>query len=510
MSYTVEQKVGNYIYVYNVESYWDKQKKQPRQTKTYLGKKDPETGKIISTQKEYNCWDYGNIYFLNAVSEHIGLTEILKSVFPESWQEILYCAFFEVSERKPLYLCNSWLDSTYSREIKNLPSQRISDLLKEIGSSDDDRYQFFKLWSKKRKKTRFIVFDITSPSSYSKGIDLLEWGYNRDGERLLQINLGVIYGEPSSLPLYYRIYPGSIHDARTLKNMIEYIDSLKMKNRIFILDKGFYSTYNLKKMGEEYDFIIPYSFNNKNALELIKKHSKNINAHSNAFRFDKRILFCVKDMTKIGGNQYYANIYLDEKKETEEREKFLEKVIEIEENIKKTKFLEKEEITTFLSETIKGWKKIFEIRKQSGKYVLKSKETGISETLERMGMTIFLSNKEIDGKEALYFYRRKDAIEKFFDNLKNELDRKRLRIHTEQTLEGKLFLDFISLILYSWIIKVMRNEGITKSYSMQELIYEFKKIRMIKIGKRKTVITEISKRQRELFKKFKIRLPNEA
>jgi len=31
MSYTVEQKIGNNIYVYEVESYWDPQKKQPRQ-----------------------------------------------------------------------------------------------------------------------------------------------------------------------------------------------------------------------------------------------------------------------------------------------------------------------------------------------------------------------------------------------------------------------------------------------------------------------------------------------
>ncbi|MBA7662834.1 hypothetical protein ES703_70867 [subsurface metagenome] len=33
-----------------------------------------------------------------------------------------------VAEKKPLYLCNSWLDLTYSN-VKNLPSQRISELL---------------------------------------------------------------------------------------------------------------------------------------------------------------------------------------------------------------------------------------------------------------------------------------------------------------------------------------------------------------------------------------------
>ena len=493
-------------WVYEVKSHWDKEKKQPRQHKTYLGKKDPQTGKVISTHKKYACWEYGNIYFLDAVAKHIGLTDILKKVFTEIWQELLYCTFFEISEKKPLYLCNSWLDLTYSN-VKNLPSQRISELLEDIGDRDEDRYQFFQLWVKKRKETRSIVFDITSLSSYSKGIELIEWGYNRDKERLPQINFGVIYGEPSSLPLYYNIYPGSIHDARTLKNMIEYLGSLKIKNTIFILDKGFYSSYNLKKIGAEFSLIIPCPFSNKSALELLRKHSKDIREHSNSFQFDKRILFCVKDKIEIGKRQYYSYIYLDEKKETAKREEFFKKIIEIEEKIKEIKFLEKEEITTYLNENVKGWNRIFKINRQSGKYVLKRKGEGIAGVLERMGKSILISNKEIDGKKVLFLYRRKDRIEKFFDNLKNELDRKRLRIHTKKTLEGRIFVDFISLILYSWIVKIMREEGITKNYTLQELIYEFKKIRLIQIGERKTVITEISKKQRELFKKFKISPP---
>src|ERR671925_164541 len=38
-SYTIEQKIGNHTYLYEVESYWDPEKKQPRQRRKYLGKK---------------------------------------------------------------------------------------------------------------------------------------------------------------------------------------------------------------------------------------------------------------------------------------------------------------------------------------------------------------------------------------------------------------------------------------------------------------------------------------
>jgi hypothetical protein len=50
MSYIVEQRIGNHTYLYEVESYWDREKKQPRQRRKYLGKKDPETGKPFRPQ----------------------------------------------------------------------------------------------------------------------------------------------------------------------------------------------------------------------------------------------------------------------------------------------------------------------------------------------------------------------------------------------------------------------------------------------------------------------------
>jgi len=48
MSYTIEQKVKNHIYLYQVESYWGKEKKQSRQKRIYLGKKDPLTAEYVN------------------------------------------------------------------------------------------------------------------------------------------------------------------------------------------------------------------------------------------------------------------------------------------------------------------------------------------------------------------------------------------------------------------------------------------------------------------------------
>ena len=48
--YQVDKKTG-VKYAYESESYWDKDKQQPRSRRTYLGKVDPETGEIIPKEK---------------------------------------------------------------------------------------------------------------------------------------------------------------------------------------------------------------------------------------------------------------------------------------------------------------------------------------------------------------------------------------------------------------------------------------------------------------------------
>jgi len=510
MAYRVEQRVGKYTYIYEVESYWDKEKKQPRQKRTYLGKKDPQTGELVSTQRGYRSLDYGTYYFLNAISKKTGVQLLLKQVFPDNWLEILLCVFFEISEKKPLYLCKPWLECTYHEGQPDLSSRRISELLGEIGRQERERYDFLKAWAWAHRGSDYIVFDITSFSSYAKKLPGLEWGYNRDGESLRRLNLGLLYGEPSSLPLFYTVYPGSIPDVRGLQNLVEYLEWLELSKALFVLDRGFFSSYDLKKMNERMRFIIPFTFSNKKAQELTRKHSRDLPQHANAFRFDKQLLYSVRERVEIGGKRYHCYLYLNEGLRAEEKQRFLAQVLDIEEKLKDPAFAGRQEAETYLSETLSGWKQIFQITEKDGEARAVRNEKGITDKLERMGIMILLANRTMKAEEILSLYRRKDAVEKSFDAVKHELERKRLRIHSQETFEGRLFFDFIALIMHSWISKVMRRENISKDLSVQELMYELKKIKLIHLGEKKTVITEVSKKQRDLLKAFDIDPPRQT
>ena len=135
MTYITEQKVGKYIYVYEATSYWDRQKKQPRKHRRYLGKKDAVSGKTISTRKAYKSLDYGNTYFLDAILCQTGLKNLLKKYFKDTWEEIITLISYTISEVKPLYLAKLWAECTHCNINLDLSSQRTSELLKELGEN---------------------------------------------------------------------------------------------------------------------------------------------------------------------------------------------------------------------------------------------------------------------------------------------------------------------------------------------------------------------------------------
>ncbi len=76
----------------------------------------------------------------------------------------------------------------------------------------------------------------------------------------------------------------------------------------------------------------------------------------------------------------------------------------------------------------------------------------------------------MDAVTALELYRNKDVVEKAFGNLKERLNMRRALVSSEQSLEGKLFVQFVALIYLSYIKKQMQVKGILKEYTLPGLL----------------------------------------
>jgi transposase len=102
---------------------------------------------------------------------------------------------------------------------------------------------------------------------------------------------------------------------------------------------------------------------------------------------------------------------------------------------------------------------------------------------------LVLTFKALEVKRLHYlmdkgFYSRNNVdalVEKCFDDLKNSLEMKRLRMHTSATVDGRLFEQFIALILISAIRKEMRSSELIEKYTVSELLQEMKTLTKVNI-----------------------------
>jgi transposase len=122
--------------------------------------------------------------------------------------------------------------------------QNASLLFSSISLSE--RIEFFKAWVPRNLTNEYIAYDVTSFSTGGKRIEDAEWGYNRDGGKIPQINLGCYLIQETGMPVFYVTYPGSIVDKSHLPYMMAYNDELGIIDLVFVLDKGFYTTSNIQ------------------------------------------------------------------------------------------------------------------------------------------------------------------------------------------------------------------------------------------------------------------------
>jgi hypothetical protein len=268
MASITKQHVGKYTYVYESVSYLDEQGR-PRNRKMKIGKIDPATGETIYTQ-EYiertsgstnttsseidaqklpairnveqildNVRDCGVFWFLRTAAEKIGLWDLLQQAMPSTWQEVFTLACYLIVSDKPVMYCEDWISENEWLDVGKMSSQRISDLLTAFGEAD--RNSFYRTWCRHIQEREYVALDITSISSYSQMIPECEWGHNRDNEKLPQINLCMLFGENSRLPICQTNYSGSLGDVSTLENTIaEFNALLGPINAVIVMDKGIF------------------------------------------------------------------------------------------------------------------------------------------------------------------------------------------------------------------------------------------------------------------------------
>ncbi|MDR2381788.1 MAG: hypothetical protein LBE08_11590, partial [Bifidobacteriaceae bacterium] len=116
------------------------------------------------------------------------------------------------------------------------------------------------------------------------------------------------------------------------------------------------------------------------------------------------------------------------------------------------------------------------------------------------GFFCLLTDTNLPVGEVLDAYRRRDVINKGFNDLKNYVDMSRLRTHRDDTTDGKMFCAFLALIATSEIqTKVMPALNKSKqSISKKGVLAEMDKIKVVDAASGRRLINPATKTQRDV------------
>ena len=510
-------KTTGVTYVYESVSTWDKKKKQSRNKQVCVGKLDPVSGEFIPSKRlapeqavvrdpevTATAEVVGPAIVLDAITEQLGLGKLLRSCFPEEWQQIQAMAYYLASQGGPLSYCGTWCKS-HARSVECLTSQRISEILRAIGI--DKRQTFFSKWIDKVLEDDYLSYDITSISSYSELNEYIKYGHNRDLEKLPQLNLAILFGQKGRLPVYFERTPGNITDVTTLHNLLKTFKALEVKKLHYVMDKGFYSRKNVDDLFADKDkFILSVPMNNKWVQNAIDEIYEIIHGPHGYRKLDNEILYLDTRLYPWGNERRrcYLHLYFNAHTRADAIDQFTEELLGYKEELESGKLINAHQDAYDAFFVIKTTPK----RGQQVSY----NDVAVNQHISRYaGFQALLTNSIKDPVECLQIYRDRDVVEKCFDDLKNQLDMKRLRMHSSATVDGRLFVQFIALIYMSALRREMRKSDLIKRYTVRELLQEMETLTKVKYsGKYGHILTEVTKSQREILQSLNIPLPVKA
>jgi transposase len=503
------KKDSGTTYVYEVmEEHWDKERKQMRSKQVCIGKLDPVTGELIPSKRNKaappaattaSTSVIGPLLILDQIAQETGLLATLKKAFPETWDQILTLSYFLVCTGDALVHADAWCRNHAVPASGPYASQRMSDWLAAI--TEDGRQTFFKVWGKRIIEQDYLCYDITSISSYSELNEFVHYGYNRDGESLPQINLAMVYGQKSRLPVTYRILPGAIGDVSTIRKLLASFDKLDYPSMSLVMDRGFYSRQNVTDLFDSRcHFIIGLPSNRKWVRDVIDQCQDALHSPRGYRQLDMDSLYMHTELFQWPENKRrcYMHIYYDPHRAADDFEALNKRLLVCKEELESGKLNKSHE---------SDYEQYFIVKETPAR----GRQVDYNDAAIRAfrdqyaGFFAILTTKKMDALEALTIYRNKDVVEKTFDDLKNALDMKRLRIHSSGRMAGRVFVQFIALILFSQIMKTMREKKLSGRYSPKLLLGELESLTKIHYtGKYNDIITEVSKAQREILEAFSI------
>lgn len=316
----------------------------------------------------------------------------------------------------------------------------------------------------------------------------VQYGKNKEDDKLPQLNLLLVFGEESGLPFYYRKLTGNIPDSKTVNHLFEDLDILGFGKTKFVMDRGFYSEENINGLYREH---VKFLVGTKLSLKFIKNNLDDV--------YDDIRMFNNYDKDK---RRIYIHYYYSIEKGADDEQAFDKRIAGLYRELFDDKLVESHK---------KTYEQFFEVKTtpKRGRKVT-YKEDDIKEARRYLGYFALITNETMDAFTALHLYRMKDVVEKAFGNIKERLNMRRLLVSSEKGLDGKIFTEFVSLILISHLDHKMKETGLYSNYTMLQLLDKLDVLECFEDANHSLRIGEMLNKQAEIYEALGVDVPTSS
>ena len=478
----VRKNRGGHTYIeYEYDRIYDPVKQYTYPKRASIGRVDPENSTRMTPNENFLKYfpdaeipeeidrserspylNIGTYVVLHKLIQDCKLKEILDEYMDEKdtgfLLDLACYSIIEENNAGQYYPDYAYEHALFTPDMKIYTDSKVSDFLH--GLKPEQSVGFLNSWNRSKNKRQkiYLSYDSTNKNCQAGDIDLVEYGNAKVDAGLPIFNYSVACDSANREPLFYELYPGSLNDVSQLICMTDKAHGYGYRNIGFILDRGYFSKKNLAYMDQNgYSFLIMVKGMKDFICGIIEEKQGDFENSRGRYidRYDvygttvKRFL-CEGDTKKRNFHIYYSDgKAYSEKQEIKQRIRRLKKYLDS---------CVGKECVPFGPEI----RKYFHLNYEKDGKILKLAEentSAVEKELSLAGYFAIVSSDNMTAREAIELYKSRDASEKLFRSDKSYLGNKSMRVHRDEALSSKVFIQFIALILRSRIYTALKEKS---------------------------------------------------
>jgi hypothetical protein len=400
---------------------------------------------------------------LETVAADLGLTGLLEEIFPDVWRELLTLSFHLISGQNILEDTSGQLDRVAGiMRPGELSPARLYAVLGALG--EDRRDRFCRSWAERLGETGFTAYNIDSIISERSPRSNIFLDHARSGRRSTGLNLALILGAASRLPVRAATYASSPSDAAAFLAAVRRM-GLPWPEVKYVLDQGFYGPGNLALLLDSSPpggFLMQMPVDAEWALSVIKQITESTYVVN--FLYGGKPLFTLSAEYRVEGRKpLTVHAFLDERS-----------MLEAEKDVYHELFLLKSDLEGLPAKLADpaNYEEYFRLDRSGPAPELKVRHHQATMRYLNRGWLLAIADKEAPLAKILDAFDVKERADDHFHSLRAHLDLHEPRTGVNSLNDRKIFVSLLSMILLSHIRNVLQSHNLDRQATVPRLIRE--------------------------------------